>query len=67
MSEGRTDPPSGWRRLPDLARQLGLDNASACRSAQALARRDRAIQTATGRWYVEPEAFIEHANRAQAS
>jgi hypothetical protein len=21
------------------------------------------MQTATGRWYVEPEAFIEHAKR----
>jgi DNA-binding IclR family transcriptional regulator len=58
MTCGRTIP---WRRLPELARQLGITNTSACRCAYALARRDRATQTATGRWYVDPAAFTEQA------
>jgi hypothetical protein len=46
-----------------LARQLGITHASAINCALALARRDRAVQTATGRWYVDPAAFTEQAMR----
>jgi hypothetical protein len=62
MTCDRTIPP-GWRRLPDLARQLGLTHASALNCAQALERRDRAMQMVTGRWYVDPVAFTEQAMR----
>lgn len=63
MRDGRTNPPSGWRRLPKLARQLGITDTAAWRCARALACRDRAMQTITGLWYVDPVAFTEHAMR----
>jgi hypothetical protein len=63
MRDGRTIP-SGWCRLPDLARRLGLTRSSASNCALALARRDRTVQTATGLWYVDPAAFIEQAMRS---
>jgi hypothetical protein len=46
-----------------MAQLLGLTHSSALSCAHALVRRDRAMQTATGRWYVEPEAFAERAMR----
>jgi DNA-binding IclR family transcriptional regulator len=63
MTCGSTIQPE-WRRLPDLAQQLGIDSSSAGRCAHALARRDRATQTANGRWYVDPAAFTEQAMRS---
>jgi hypothetical protein len=62
MACGRTIPP-GWRRLPDLARQLGITNSSALNCALALERRALAMQMVTGRWYVDPAAFTEQALR----
>lgn len=56
-------PPPGWCRLPNLTRQLGITNASACKCAHALARIGCAMQTPTGRWYVDPAAFAERAMR----
>jgi len=47
-----------------MAQQLGLTYSSAYNCALALARRDRAMQTATGRWYVDPAVFAEQALRA---
>jgi hypothetical protein len=63
MMSDRMIPPSGWCRLPNLSRHLGITNSSALNCALALARRDRAVQTAIGLWYVDPVAFTEQAMR----
>ena len=63
MTDGRASPPSEWCRLPEMAQQLGLTHSSARNCALVLARHNHAMQTATGRWYVEPAAFAEHAMR----